>query len=305
VGGFFIYFEGIVLKELTKNTLRNSILNIKLKLEDGFMHGNKIYREKLANEYKKIFLKGKIPKWAVRKIADSSKIVHPAIPFVGENYEKTKLIVYASAENLNFYKRDEDGYLDNDKKAIYRRYNDEKAYFPGLHCGPIGCGQLLIVSAYVLKKLKYKIIYNNPHEFISNIAADNFGKFSIVGEKNRDYAGNIDYLKSSFKYIEADLKILQPEIIILPDTIYRFDEVKKLIKKLVPSCLCIPIYQMFAQNINHKKRISKYLKRKEEDVDPILLKWHKKIPNNMKENFYSVYNYLDKIINSSIKNSSK
>ena len=265
------------------------------------MYWNKIYREELSNKYKTIFKDEKKPKWTVKKIENTSEPIHPAIPFVGENYDKTKLIVYASAENLSFYKKDEDGYLDNDNKSIYRRYNyiNINKYFTQLHCGPIDCGQLLIVSAYILKCLNNKISYKNPHEFLSYIAADNFGKFSKVGNKNNDYAGNINYLKYSFKYIEADLSILKPNIIILPHQIYSFSEVKELIKKHSPSCLCFPIYQMNAHNINNKNRISKYPKRKKENIDPILLEWHEKITDTRipKNNFLSVYNYLDYIVN--------
>jgi hypothetical protein len=266
-----------------------------------FMYWNKTYREKLAKEYRKIFQNEKNPKWAVKKIDNSSEIIHPAIPFVGKNYDKTKLIIYASAENLSFYKREGDGYLDDDKEAIYRRYNyiNRKTYFPQLHCGPIDCGQLLIVSAYILKCLNNEILYNDAHEFLSNIAADNFCKFSKAGIKNNDYAGNIDFLRYSFKYIEADLSILQPNIIIMPHRIYSFCEVKELINTYVPSCLCIPIYQMNAHNINRKDRISKYSKRKKENIDPILLDWHEKISDRRipKNNFLSVYNYLDYILN--------
>jgi hypothetical protein len=278
-----------------------------LEYKEIFMYWNTIYREKLVKEYKKIFDNNKKPKWAVKKINDSSKIIHPAIPFVGKNYDKTKLIVYASAENLSFYK--EEGYLDDDEKAIYRRYDsiisDKKKgrYFPNFHCGPIDCGQLLIVSAYILKYLNINLNYNDPYEFVTNISADNFGKFSEAGEKNRDYAGNIERLKYSLKYIEADLKILQPKIIILLKRIYEFKEIHKLIQDYLPKCLCIPIYQMFPQNINLKNRISKFPKRKQINIDPILLKWHEKITdyNNKisgqtKKNFYSIYNYIDSVI---------
>ena len=269
------------------------------------MYWNKIYRKKLAEKYRNIFKSEKKPEWAVKKLNNPSEVLHPAIPFVGKDYDKTRLIVYASAENLSFYKNDKDGYLDDDNKAIFRRYNylNKGGYFPQLHCGPIDCGQLLIVSAYILKYLKYKISYNNAYEFIANIAADNFGKFSKVGNSNSDYAGNINLLKYSLKYIEADLQILQPKIIILPHKIYEFKQINELINSYVPSCICIPIYQMNAHNINKKDRISKYPRRKQENIDQLILKWHKNISDKRipKNNFYSVYNYIDYIIKKYIK----
>jgi len=265
------------------------------------MYWNKIYREELSIKYSDIFKKEKKPRWAVKKIENQYEPIHPAIPFVGENYDKTKLIVYASAENLSHYKDDGDGYLDDDKKSIYRRYNNinkhkNENYFPDLHCSPITDGQLLIVSAYILKCLNIRISYNDPYEFVSYIAADNFGKFSKAG-RNVDYAGKIDYLQYSFKYIEEDLSILKPKVIILAYKMYSFPEVKELINKHSPQCLCLPIFQMNTHNINRKDRIAKHTKRKKKDIAPILLEWQKNITDRkIHKNFFSVYNYLDCIL---------
>jgi hypothetical protein len=261
------------------------------------MYWNKIYREELSKKYRAIFKKEEKPEWAVKKVVNSNEPIHPAIPFVGENYDKTRLIVYASAEYIKNYENG-DGDFDNDKTSIYRRYNyinkdDEEQFFPELICAPIS--QLLIVSAYILECLKIKISYNDPYEFISYIAADNFGKFTRVNRK--DYAGNITFLRYSFEYIKVDLRILKPKIIILPYRIYSFPEVKELIDSFSPSCMCLPIYQMNSHNINHKGRISGFPKRREEDIPKILLKWQKKITDKkIHKNFPSVYNYLDSIL---------
>lgn len=239
------------------------------------------------------------------KINNPSEILHSAIPFVGKDYDKTRLIVYASAENLSSYKNEKKGNLDDDNKAIFRRYSNlnKGEYFPDLHCAPVGNGQLLIVSAYILKKLNYKITYDNAYEFISYIAADNLGKFSKVGNSNSDYIGNWNFLKYSKKYIEADLQILQPKMIILPYKAYEINEINELINSYVPSCICIPIYQMYPQNINLKDRISKYPKRRKNNIDPLIWEWHENISdkNIHKDNFRSVYNYLDYIIKKYIK----
>ena len=80
--------------------------------------------EKLKLEYKEIFTKenGK-PAWAYHKKSSPLQLIMPTIPFVGKNYfEQTKkVLLYASAENLSYYKTlDYVDYLDEDDKAINR-----------------------------------------------------------------------------------------------------------------------------------------------------------------------------------------
>jgi hypothetical protein len=56
---------------------------------------------------------------------------------------------------------------------------------------------------------------------------------------------------------------------------------------------------MTLRNINNKKRILKYPKRKKENIDPQISNLHDnlKYKSKTKNNFYSVYNYLDYILN--------
>lgn len=264
--------------------------------------------EKLKAEYQRIFTESQ-PDWAVKKL-NQTEIVHPAIPFVGKNYEKHRILVYASAENLAKY----DGYLDIDSNAIGRRRGTldskkAKPIFPNIHIQPIDDGSLLLVSAYIASKLDSEIEINeNPYDFIENIAADNFGKFSIHSKKkkNVDYARDIDYLKHSFDYIKADIDILKPEILIIPKSIY--DTIRKndkdygiysIMKRDIAQR--VPIYQINARNVNNRKCISKFPQTKPKEP---FLSWHKKldkvesagIKGKTNQNFYSVYTYLDECI---------
>ncbi|MDD5022110.1 MAG: hypothetical protein PHR82_08310 [Endomicrobiaceae bacterium] len=81
-------------------------------------------QEELKQEYKRIFdVANNRPTWAAKKKTNKNEIIHPTIPFIGENYDNTKLLLYASAENLIYYYREKNKnnlYLDNDNFAINR-----------------------------------------------------------------------------------------------------------------------------------------------------------------------------------------
>jgi hypothetical protein len=262
------------------------------------------YVKDLKKAYKNVFKNVENrPKWAVKK-SNEEDIIFPAIPFVGNHYEKTRLLLYASAENLVGYKNDNSTYLDEDKYAIDRRRNqynwkEKPDYFPYIHISPVNDGSLIIVAAYILKLLKKKIKYSNPHEFIETIAVDNFAKFSIeTNTKNKDYVGDISKLKASFEYVEKDLAILNPEILIMPERIYNHKDVKNSIKQIVPLCKVIPIFQINCTTINC--HISKKYERKDPDEIGIFGKWQKKLSNGItgetNNNFYSVYTYLEDVV---------
>ena len=254
--------------------------------------------KKLAEEYCKLFkLIENKPDWAfTKKTAD--ELIHTAIPFIGKKYNETKVLLYASAENLSRY----DGYLEKDSDALNRRrgtYNEMHNFFPDVHIAPVADGSLLIVTAYILNILGKTLQYSTPHEFIEYIAVDNFCKFSIKSKANIDYAKDLEKIRYSLEYIKTDLELLKPEIMILPKTIYDHNEVKQLVRRIVPNCLVVPIYQINSRNINI--RISKkYPKKKENTIDNLLVSWQKHpefgLTGKTNENFYSVYTYLEDII---------
>ena len=99
-----------------------------------------------------------------------------------------------------------------------------------------------------------------PAEFLERISLANYCKYSIQPDpskpKNLDYAGNPNYLSESHAYVENDIKILKPDYIIMPKTIYWAD--RDFIDKIKGTAKIIPIYQINARNIKLAyKRISK------------------------------------------------
>ena len=261
--------------------------------------------EKLLKKYSSLFSsKDNQPHWAVKK-RNTNQIIHPSIPFVGDNYQKTRTLLYASAENLMYYlKRDNKvEVLDNDEIATNRhRYcfknPSQSEFFPYVHIAPIEDGSLLLVTSYILKRLNISIT-NNPFAFAESIAFGNFGKYSISNQdKNKDYASNYSFIKYSLPYIETDLSILKPDVLILPKTIFDNEKIKKIIFSVLPNVIVVPIYQINARNIN--LRIKPKFPQKPIDEIREFYEWQKHLSNGItgktNENFLSVYNYLDEVL---------
>jgi len=170
------------------------------------------FEKELLVKYEDIKEYSGVPNWSYEKIS-------PAIPFVGNNYQKVKrrVLIYGSAENLTYV------YGKEDEKKAYkdflrnRKYFKEGEFFNEIHIQPISDGSLLTASRYILSMLGYDSDFsNNPKDFLEEIAASNFSKFSINSPNNIDPI-KLKYLKHSIPYIITDIKTLEPEIIILPN----------------------------------------------------------------------------------------
>lgn len=263
--------------------------------------------KQLLRLYKKIFAeKNNTPTWATHKITPGHEheLVHCSIPFVGKIYNEQdiKILLYASAENLSNYSKN-NGYLDDDDFAINRhrnRYNSSTLkgrFFPDVHIQPINDGVLLIVALYVYQKY-----CNNdavtPSEFLERISVANYCKYTIQSsEKNKDYASNAEYLKESHSYIKQDISILQPDIIIMPKSIYCTDY--DFICEVKGSAKILPIYQINARNVN--LRIKKYPITPQEELNNVIAKWYDNLESNgfkrnTKKNFLSIFKYIDECI---------
>lgn len=207
----------------------------------------------LLETYKNILKEEEIPDWSYECV--------PAIPFVGNNFDRCKkrVLVYGSAENLRYlndHKSREkicNNYLRN------RENYDDKGFFTKIHIQPINDGSLLTASRYILSKLGYDNDYSdNPKEYLEEISSSNFSKFSINNPKRNMDPVKKKYLKDSLLYIIADIKVLKPDIIILPHTIYKFQFIKKVLEEYVSNVKIIKIYQTNIQVINLLKIQNNY-----------------------------------------------
>ena len=267
--------------------------------------------KELLEAYRRIFAERKNePEWAVKKhtsSCESEELVHCAIPFVGDTYgsQKTKILIYASAENLSWYinKCKEKCYLDNDEEAVNRHrnfFNSSKRdrFFPDVHIQPFNDGYLTIIALYIY--LKYQTVEQmkmKPAEFLERISFANYGKYTIDSPKNEDYAKDPEKLAASHAYIEQDLKILRPDVIVMPGTIYNTD--RDFVDRHKGNAEIIPIYQILPRTINSKKLIRKHDPADVNQLHSVVKVWYKQLKelknNRTTENFLSVFTYLDGI----------
>lgn len=265
--------------------------------------------KELLETYRRIFAERKNePSWAVHKHTPGceNELVHCAIPFVGEDYgsQKTKILIYASAENLSWYK--EKCYLDDDTLAITRHrnsFNDSRSkpdlFFPDVHIQPFNNGYLTIIALYIYLKKCQDVEQMTPTEFLERISFANYGKYSITAPKNIDYAKDREKLAASHAYIEQDLKILRPDVIVMPGTIYNTD--RDFVDRHKGNAEIIRIYQILPRTINSKKMISKHDPADVNTLHPVVKDWYEHLKawknNRTTENFLSVFPYLDEKCN--------
>lgn len=185
----------------------------------------------------------------------------PTIPFVGANYGRWGgILVYASAENLSHYERDPETVPPFLKDE--RRFNRHRAacnapsgsaFFPDVHMAPFSNGSLLVAIAFVALR-KFSLEFQLPGGLLESIAAANLCKFSIrVGEcgKNVDYLGRSRMI-TSIPYIRADLAIIRPGLVLVPQTALRNTAVAEVFA--LAGCEILPIYQFNAGVVNRVLR---------------------------------------------------
>lgn len=219
---------------------------------------NKI-ENSLVQQYKTIYERGR-PDWAVK--------IAPSIPLVGNKMTSPRILAYGSAENLTYLnnpkKNPEINIKEIGEKNYYRyryflrHYTQNKDKFPYIHIQPINDGSLLTVTRYIAEREYPGRFSFNPFEFIEEISVANFGKYSIISGKNKDYAGNYAKLSESIDFIIADIRAIKPDLIIIPQTI--FNTINKRQKKnweyikgvsnLSSTAKIVKIYQTNATVIN-------------------------------------------------------
>jgi hypothetical protein len=271
--------------------------------------------QNLITSYAKILSASK-PFWAQRMM-NQTDIIPPTIPFVGEKYQKSKVLIYASAENLSHYnghledqqiKINDQGQIVENRVEMNNRHRyyfnceqNKNRFYPNVHCAPMNDGSLTLASAYLCQKIGIKINYKTPKKFLEHISFANFGKFSIHlddnSKRNIDYASQVKYLCDSFDYVTEDLMQLSPEYIVIPKSIYEQDDVRQLIHKYAPRAKCFPIYQINVGNINRMIHMQ-YPKKDLNELEPCLQEWygHLEWSGKSKENYLSVFTYLDEVL---------
>lgn len=262
--------------------------------------------DQLKESYRQIFAEQSaagLLSWAQTKVSNPEELVSPTIPFVGKNYvaQKTKVLLYASAENLAKY----NGHIDNDDIAInrHRKWFDdsvEKKFFPNVHIAPISDGSLLIVLRYMCEKLGIDMP-ETPKEFEEAIAFANFGKFSI-NKTSKDYPKDKTKLDCCLPYVKRDLEVLQPDIIVMFKSIYKTE--KESITAIKGKAEIRRIYQINVGNVN-RIIAPKFILKDQSELSSVIRDWYDEqhfkengFTGVSRKNFLSVFTYLDeKVLN--------
>ena len=266
-------------------------------------------RENLLNAYQKIRdIMGNEPAWAVHRCDDPTQLVHGTIPFIGKAYanQEFRILLYASAENLSGY----DGWLDNASVADdrHRRWfnqwqtdpTDGKKFYPDVHLQPVTDGPLLLAAYYIAAHLSPQYGQNlEPAAFMERIAFGNYGKYSIEGARNKDYARVKGKLAMSHSYIEQDVSILQPDLIILPRTIlntdYRFiSSLQGLTPKPLHFCGIMQLNRRtLSSNIPNECRKLGMQPKEYSDLNASIFEWSQRVKGARTENLCWLFTHLD------------
>jgi hypothetical protein len=257
------------------------------------------------------FLRDKKSKdyWCVLN-KDSKKPIKPTIPFVGKKYAEVvnshgseglpKILMYASAENLSEYDLGEpDEFRSNIKQDESISWNRHRIsyvkiggeFFPYVHIQPVTDGGLMCAALLVNYMMTREWYSDNPKVFLETLAVANAGKFSRAGS-NKDYAGSLKYMKPSLAFIEEDLKLLNPDVVIIPRTIYRTICKNEPVKKLLDVRKVVPIYQISHWNMKHLEEYKKCAEKLKEKIgNSVLGEWTEKIAHR-RIDFYCFYAHI-------------
>lgn len=209
-----------------------------------------LWERDLKAQYESVLAGAKCPDWAYP--------FAPPIPFVGKGYGengRSKVLVYASAENLTYSKKLKEVplWLRPDNQIIRSRIDHRERGGTCVHIQPIDNGSLLKAARHSLSQVvdDGSFTIYSPQAFLDQIAVANPGKFSVDSERNEDYAGDGTPWLASRPFITVDLRVLDPDIIIIPRTILntlRSEPVDLELSR--PGRTIIPNYQITTGTIN-------------------------------------------------------
>lgn len=164
------------------------------------------YTEKLVHLYKDTFKKE-------GQLSECYYQTKPTIPWIGDHYGEHRILIYASAENLNddWIRKGKNKSLFYGEEAFNRHARfwecDEK-----IRIEPFDTGGLWLVGIMCLRKLGFEV---PPMQDITTyVAVANLSKFSLkrIGKRNNDVGEK--ELTPSWVYIKHDIEVLRPRIVI-------------------------------------------------------------------------------------------
>lgn len=180
----------------------------------------------------------------------------PSIPFVGERYEPGKgLLIYASAENFGWIRNITPPDRYTSPKRAWDRYRaayEEKAerpedFFPYAGIQPVNDGGLLTAGLYISQRFGLAT-HREPRPFLETLAVSNWCKFTR--RNNRDYISNLRRLVDSLPFVVAELAILRPAIVLLPNKAWEKPVLSAAMRGASPGSTFIPAFQFNTTVVN-------------------------------------------------------
>lgn len=211
-------------------------------------------KEALALAYKAHHRCSGTPDWAFKDIA-------PAIPHVGTEYFNAprKILIYASTENLAWTDQQEMLRAKGLDDQLHRAYGaaqraDEEQ---NVMIEPINNGSLLMAARHALHAFDPELAFTKTgsSDFLQQVVVANASKFSIASRTNIDPASRVKYWPASKPYLETDLAVLQPHIVIIPRTILFRLRSRKISLDLQDVQTLLPNYQITSRTLANIKKL--------------------------------------------------
>ncbi len=204
----------------------------------------------------------------VRGLIEDFRVIHggsppwawpfvPSVPFVGKRYKPGKgFFIYASAENLSWLNRQRvpGRFVETRAWNRYRVVYEEKGkengdFFPDVGIAPVNHGGLLAAGLFLSESLGLPA-KACPREFLEYIAVTNWCKFTVKGERNRDYLGHRQYMLPSLPFVISELSRLRPRVVLIPKGIMNFPVFARAMQAASPGTEFLAAYQFNATVVN-------------------------------------------------------
>lgn len=168
----------------------------------------------------------------------------PSIPFVGARYAPGRgMLLYGSAPDLRGNGDAAQPQFDPEhvwdrNRWIFDHKPQNGRFFPAIDVGAVADGGLLAAGFLVAERLglpRDEI----PREFLETIAVASWCKFTEESIPRDDYIAEARKCEPSFPFVQAELQILKPAIVLYPRLLpASFGEA---MQRLLPKTLFLPV----------------------------------------------------------------
>ncbi len=217
------------------------------------------YAEKLIQLYEDTFKKEGQP-------SERYYQTKPTIPWIGDHYDKHRILIYASAENLGDWVNGTGNRSAFFTEQAFNRHANfwNKKVKGEIGIAPFDTGGLRLVGIMCLRELGFKV--PETEDITSYVAVANLSKFSLKGNGNNVDVKTKKDMKPSCNYLQIDLEELKPDLIINVSG-NRGNWLDKIFEEFAPNSYVIDLPQYTKNQLGFH-----YLRRKGLDSQVLKLK---------------------------------